>query len=260
MRLGALYGCVALIGLLGAFPAHAQCTGPDGVRGEQVYNDTHCVMQYCDGSQWKAMGAMPADCSPTDPCAGTPSAGDVCGDGSIFVGNLNVDGVAGDEQIFITSGVFENTAKWGDATFEDDPADSLVDGLTNTTDLLTPGAGGQASTVHPAANYCATTLDTADGGAPAHGRSDWYLPAKDELDLIYDNLIGSGLDSDGDGDFRSDTFGFWIHNSAPGNNEWYWSSSEGDNFGAWFQSFGNGFQTFSNYKTVTFSVRCVRRN
>lgn len=257
MRLGALYGCAALIALLGAFPAHAQCTGPDGVRGEQVYNDTHCVMQYCDGTEWKAMGAMPAECTSSDPCAGSPSPGDQCADGSFFVGSLNVDGVSGDEQIFITAGAFETTAQWDDGTFENDPV-GLVDGLTNTTNLLTPGAGGQASTVHPAAEYCANTLDTADGGAPAHGKSDWYLPARDELEMIYDNLIGSGLDTDGDADFKSDTFGFWVDNAAPGDNEWYWSSSKAFNSSARNLLFSTGLFDFAS-KDDTLSVRCIRR-
>ena len=38
--------------------AHAQCTVPNGVAGEQFYNTTHNVMQYCNGSDWVNMGAI----------------------------------------------------------------------------------------------------------------------------------------------------------------------------------------------------------
>jgi len=41
--------------------ALAQCTGPSGVEGQIVYNSSHNVPQYCDGTDWIAMtGADPA--------------------------------------------------------------------------------------------------------------------------------------------------------------------------------------------------------
>jgi hypothetical protein len=69
------------------------------------------------------------------------------------------------------------------------------------------------------------------------GYTDWHLPDRRELDLMYQNLRKRNL-----GGF-SDT--------------WYWSSSEGANDGAWAQSFGSGSQV--NYgKGHAFSVRPVR--
>ena len=38
--------------------AYAQCTVPPGNAGEQFYNTTHSVMQYCNGSDWVNMGAI----------------------------------------------------------------------------------------------------------------------------------------------------------------------------------------------------------
>ena len=38
--------------------AYAQCTVPPGNAGEQFYNTTHNVMQYCNGSDWVNMGAI----------------------------------------------------------------------------------------------------------------------------------------------------------------------------------------------------------
>lgn len=34
----------------------AACSNPIGNAGEQMYNSTHSVMQYCDGTDWTAMG------------------------------------------------------------------------------------------------------------------------------------------------------------------------------------------------------------
>lgn len=41
------------------YGAHAQCTAPDGNEGDQVYNSTHKVMQFCDGDEWVGMARVP---------------------------------------------------------------------------------------------------------------------------------------------------------------------------------------------------------
>ncbi|MDR1986190.1 MAG: DUF1566 domain-containing protein [Treponema sp.] len=70
------------------------------------------------------------------------------------------------------------------------------------------------------------------------GFKDWFLPSKDELDLIYKNLKVKGLGELSD--------------------SWYWSSSEDtNNFGAWVQRFSGGSQGVSD-KIGTHSVRAVR--
>ena len=68
-----------------------------------------------------------------------------------------------------------------------------------------------------------------------NGYNDWYLPSKDELNILYKNKDKIG--------------GF--------TNDLYWSSSELNNDGAWTQSFGIGTQynTNRNYKC---KVRAVR--
>jgi hypothetical protein len=71
----------------------------------------------------------------------------------------------------------------------------------------------------------------------AGGFKDWFLPSKDELDLIYKNLKAKDL-----GGFTT---------------AWYWSSSEYNDIYAWDQRFSDGTQ-FYGYKIVTHSVRTVR--
>jgi hypothetical protein len=69
------------------------------------------------------------------------------------------------------------------------------------------------------------------------GCSDWFLPSKDEVILMYKNLYLKGI-----GSFE------------PG---FYWSSSEYDAYSAWYQYFDNGVQG-SNYKANFIRVRAVR--
>ena len=68
------------------------------------------------------------------------------------------------------------------------------------------------------------------------GYSDWYLPSKDELNKLYINRIAIG--------------GFA--------NNYYWSSTEGDNYGAWVQNFPNGNQFNLSKSLGDLVVRAVR--
>ncbi|MDR0710677.1 MAG: DUF1566 domain-containing protein [Spirochaetaceae bacterium] len=70
-----------------------------------------------------------------------------------------------------------------------------------------------------------------------HGYRDWFLPSRDELELMYKNLKAKSLDSFGNG--------------------WYWSSSEGNGNIAWGQYFSVGSQG-SSTKGNSGSIRAVR--
>jgi TolB-like protein len=82
-------------------------------------------------------------------------------------------------------------------------------------------------------NQAITVAQNYDGG----GFSDWRLPTKDELNLMYINLKVMNL-----GGFT---------------NNYYWSSSQDGNLNSWGQSFSNGFQ-LNLFKDTTISVRAVR--
>jgi len=71
------------------------------------------------------------------------------------------------------------------------------------------------------------------------GYSDWFLPSKDELNLMYTNLKVFGVGGFADG--------------------YYWSSSEIDAYSAWCQAFTNGNQAISSKRWNGFHhVRAVR--
>jgi hypothetical protein len=69
------------------------------------------------------------------------------------------------------------------------------------------------------------------------GFKDWFLPSKDELNLMYKNLKQKGL-----GNFSDN---------------WYWSSSQANGNGAWNQNFRNGYQD-GGLKNTAYSVRAIR--
>jgi len=71
----------------------------------------------------------------------------------------------------------------------------------------------------------------------ANGITDWWLPSKDELQKMQENLNNKGV-----GGFAADI---------------YWSSSESFAYYAWVQAFDNGLQGYSS-KDATSYVRPVR--
>ena len=75
------------------------------------------------------------------------------------------------------------------------------------------------------------------------GKTDWYLPSKYELNLMYENIgQGNVLGLGNVGNFA---------------NNYYWSSTEADYYYAWFQFFFNGGQSSYN-KGLPTTVRAVR--
>jgi trimeric autotransporter adhesin len=84
-----------------------------------------------------------------------------------------------------------------------------------------------------AAKFCAD-INTSGGYA---GQTDWYLPARQELNLIYQN---------------SPNIGGFVYSSS------YWSSTETGTTSAWYFYFTNGY-ILNASKTGAYYVRCVRR-
>jgi hypothetical protein len=74
----------------------------------------------------------------------------------------------------------------------------------------------------------------------AHGRTDWRVPTKAELNVLFGNRAGIG--------------GFDMTGSDPAG--WYWSSSH-TYYHAWAQRFSDGNQDY-NFRDTASSLRCVR--
>jgi hypothetical protein len=81
--------------------------------------------------------------------------------------------------------------------------------------------------------------------------SDWYLPSKFELNLMWINLA----DSDGNG---SNSGVSDLDNLGGFASYYYWSSLQSSDTFAWDQNFGNGRQTTEDSKAISLRVRAVR--
>ncbi|MBS1983237.1 MAG: DUF1566 domain-containing protein [Bdellovibrionales bacterium] len=175
----------------------------------------------------------------SDPCNGSPSIGTVCADGSVYAGT-SPDGSVPMYAMRCDIGMSWNgssctgsatTKTWNDGSsnWVTTSVTSTTAGETNTGTLVALG-----TTPSPAPYNAARACGVDSSGA--HGRTDWYLPAKDELNVLYTNMASIG--------------GF----SAT----LYWSSTEFNNNFAWRQNFSSGSQNASS-KDSGYRVRCVRR-
>ena len=108
-----------------------------------------------------------------------------------------------------------------------------------------PGARG-AAVGAGAANTAAILAGCATAGIAArlatayslNDYNDWYLPSKDELNLMYTNLYLRNLG------------GFYA--------AFYWSSTESDANNAWYQFFSNGVQSVDTKNISYYNVRPIR--
>ena len=162
-----------------------------------------------------------------------PNVGDVCDDGNagttndpIFAGCANYGGTY--EPLFVTDDNQSLSSQWKISTGLDDIAvDHYDDGKLNDAQVAN-------STTFPAFKLC---KDLTDGGF-----NDWYLPARSELNVLWENR--TAIDVNAAGNFTTSS---------------YWSSTELSPSNAWYESFSSGF-IGNNFKFIGNDVRCVRRN
>jgi hypothetical protein len=165
----------------------------------------------------------------TYPCS---NIGDECPDGTIYAG-LTPDG---NVPMYVPPSDQSSGAYWGTYNYTTG-ATSYTDGDGNQADVYAHVMNGDG------------TYNPDDGKTPNAfvlcedltygGHSDWYLPARDELKVLYNNAAAiGGFDTSG-------TF--------------YWSSSEYNKFHAWGRRFSDGFQSYF-LKDEAFAVRCARHD
>jgi hypothetical protein len=155
----------------------------------------------------------------------------------------------------------QNSSKqWKTANTTTSGTTSVIDGPTNSSNM------NNAS--HPAAQFCE--------GLSIGGFSDWYMPAKNELEVCYYNLkptTTSNNTSSGTNTNAVPSRGSNYTAGTPAQTsvaafqsagaeafaaELYWSSTEFSATPAWLQDFHDGYQDSFN-KSSSFYVRAVRR-
>lgn len=119
-----------------------------------------------------------------------------------------------------------NRAQWGCYnTLIDDTQIGIGTGQENTLKIISTCRSAGSSNI--AARLCNELV--------LEGYTDWYLPSKEELNLLYEN---------------KEIIGGYEHG-------YYWSSSEMDSHFAWYQHFDFGFQDYLN-KDFSYFYRPIR--
>lgn len=138
---------------------------------------------------------------------------------------------------------------------------STWDGKANTAAMIAAGA-----IAHPAADFCKNLS--------IGGYTDWVLPAKDQLELLYRqlkpdttaNTTGVGANPSSDPVGANYTAGapaqtaiaaFKTGGAEAFASVYYWTSTEHSSGNSWRQTFSSGNQ-FNDFKNFSYRVRAVR--
>ena len=192
-----------------------------------------------------------APAAPTEP--GTPFQG------GFYAGRLRV----GDDVFALivapAAGGELAASAWGEYGQDIPAARSFFDGRTNTEAMTEAG--------------CALAKQAAQ--LDINGFADWYLPSRDELELLYRNLkptTDTNWRARGDNP-SSVPVGYAYSSAAPAqttaeafraggaealSDGWYWSSTQGSANCAWYRDFSDGGQSYSG-KGSEGRARAVRR-
>ena len=185
--------------------------------------------------------------------------------GGFFAGQIGVSGVATHNLVIGPVASAESSSKlWKNANTATAGADSAIDGPQNTVDIVADGS----ATVYPAAHFC---NDLVIGGF-----NDWYMPAKNELEVCYFNLKPTTTSNNGSSGTNTNAVPIRNSNYTTGTPSqtsatdfkdtgaedfaaaFYWSSTEASATGAWAQSFDSGYQA-NGSKSSSNRLRAVRR-
>lgn len=205
--------------------SHNFGSGSQGFSNATIGFDVRCVRR----SPYTPIGGDSGGCTAPTSC---PNVGDVCTDGSLFAGFMLYNN-SSCEPLYVTNADQSTGTEWKTATGTNDISnpDDHVDGWYNRDNR----GGG----TFPAFELCENNT--------YHGKSDWYLPARAELNLLW--LNQSAIDANAPGGFDSNYF---------------WASTERNASNAWYQYFGsgstNGSQSIYPKTGNVLGVRCVRRD
>jgi hypothetical protein len=181
--------------------------------------------------------------------------------GGYYAGQIGVSSVATHYLIVGPVASAETTGKqWKTSNTTTTGTSSVIDGPTNSSNM------NNAS--HPAGQFCE--------GLTIGGFSDWYLPAKNELEVCYYNLkpdtyinsLTSGINTNAVPSRGSNytavtptvtsATDFKLGGAEAYTKNFYWSSTEDSATNGWMGSFYDGNQ-YSSVKTANSRVRAIRR-
>lgn len=189
-------------------------------------------------------GADVWNATPAGDCSGSPAAGTVCADGTVYAGQSP----DGNVKMYVTrcdAGMSWNGTTctgtrsllpWndGDQNWVATGFTSAITGEANTTSIAPLDSNNVAAGNQPhlAVNQC--------NDLSQDGHTDWYLPARNELAVIYGN---------------KDTIGHFDTGKS------YSTSTENNQSDSFAIQFSNGNEfASSNSKDNNYAVRCTRKD
>ena len=186
--------------------------------------------------------------------------------GGFFAGQIGTSSVATHNLVIGPLSTAQSTLAWKNANTATSGADSDINGPQNTADMVADGN----STVYPAAHFC---NDLVIGGF-----SDWYMPAKNELEVCYFNLKPTTSSNSASSGINPNAVPARASNYTAGTpaqtsaaafvtvsgaeafaNFGYNSSTEADATTVWSQNFGSGNQGAGPKSYAGYRVRAIRR-
>jgi hypothetical protein len=210
--------------------------------------------------------ASSAESNSVTPAQPAPTVIGQAYEGGFWAGNIGVSSVATHYLVVgPLSTAQSGSLAWKNAGTATPGADSDIDGPQNTADMVADGN----STVYPCAHFC---NDLVIGGF-----SDWYMPAKNELEVCYFNLKPTTNSNDTSSGINPNAVPARASNYTAGTPartsavafqtggaepfiaaSQYWCSTETSDTNARVQYFKYGNQNTTT-KGSTFPVRAVRR-
>jgi hypothetical protein len=214
---------------------------------------------------WTSRQQMQAIAAGTWPSPPPTTIGQAYG-GGYYAGQIGVSSVATHYIIVapLSSGQTQN--QWKTSQDLTSGTDSVINGPANTAAMIAAGAAA-----HPCGQFC----DNLTVG----GFSDWYMPAKNELEICYYNLkpradanrTDSGINANAvparasyyttGTPAQTSVAIFQTGGAEAFSTPQYWSSTQyggGKPFASFYQTFSSGYQNDTT-KTYSLRVRAVRR-
>jgi hypothetical protein len=185
--------------------------------------------------------------------------------GGFYAGQIGVSGVATHYIIVGPVASAQAQRAWKNVNTTTSGADSNIGGPQNTADMVANGN----STVYPAAHFC-NDLVTGE-------QTDWYMPARNELEVCYYNLKPTTTSNNTDSGINPNAVPARASNYTAGDPaqtsvtafrsggseafaaDGYWTSTEQDSNNARAQTFSSGIQFYATKSYSGRRVRAIRR-